>query len=78
LAIQGLLQAASLARAAKDAAAEGRHLGNVALTYHRMKQPEEALNYFREALRLARLENDRLTEDGILGNMGNILREMGR
>lgn len=78
LAIQGLMQAASLARAAKDAAAEGRHLGNLALIYHRLHQPEEALNCFQQALRLARHENDRLTEDGILGNMGNILREMGR
>lgn len=73
-----LEQAADLARAAGDHAAEGRHLGNLALIHHRLGNPEMALAYFERALSSARAEGDRLTEDGILGNMGNILREMGR
>ena len=77
-AINGLLQSTELARAMNDPAAEGRHLGNLALIYYRTKQPDLALQCFERALILARGENDRLTEDGILGNMGNIVRELGR
>lgn len=77
-AIEGLKQAVALAQAAGDRAAEGRHLGNLALIYYRAKHPDHALHYFELALIIARAENDRLTEDGILGNMGNILREVGR
>jgi tetratricopeptide (TPR) repeat protein len=77
-AIQFLKQAATLARDAGDVAGEGRHLGNMALIYYRINQPERALRHFEHALNSARADGDRLTEDGILGNMGNILREMGR
>ncbi len=77
-AINGLLQSTELARMMNDPAAEGRHLGNLALIYYRTKQPDLALQCFERALTLARAENDRLTEDGILGNMGNIVRELGR
>ncbi len=77
-AISGLLQSTELARAMNDPAAEGRHLGNLALIYYRTKRPDLALQCFEQALTLARADNDRLTEDGILGNMGNILRELGR
>jgi tetratricopeptide (TPR) repeat protein len=77
-AIQALKQAATLAHDSGDQAAEGRHLGNLALVYHRTQRPDRALHYFEQALAIARTEADRLTEDGILGNMGNILREVGR
>src|SRR5690349_16377341 len=77
-AISGLLQSTELERAMNDPAAEGRHLGNLALIYYRTKLPDLALECFDRALTLARTDNDRLTEDGILGNMGNILRELGR
>ncbi|MBI1277303.1 MAG: tetratricopeptide repeat protein [Anaerolineaceae bacterium] len=77
-AISGLLQSTELARTMNDPAAEGRHLGNLALIYYRTKRPDLALDCFNRALILARADNDRLTEDGILGNMGNILRELGR
>lgn len=77
-AINGLKQAAELARQAGDIAGEGRHLGNLALIYYRVRELDLALQYFERALASARTEGDRLTEDGILGNMGNILREMGR
>src|SRR5688500_14478275 len=77
-AINALQQAAALAREAGDGAAEGRHLGNLALIYYRVQRPDKALQYFERALISAREDGDRLTEDGILGNMGNILREVGR
>jgi tetratricopeptide (TPR) repeat protein len=77
-AIAALVKAAELAHSAGDASAEGRHLGNLALIYYRVQQPEQALYYFERALQIARTEGDRLTEDGLLGNMGNILREIGR
>lgn len=77
-AIIALQQAVGFARSVGDRAAEGRHLGNLALTHYRNKQPQEALECFELALVIARAEEDRLTEDGILGNMGNILREIGR
>ena len=73
-----LKQAAQMAQEAGDKGMEGRHLGNVALVYYRLQQPEKALEYFEKALKLARAEGDRVTEDGLLGNMGNILRELGR
>lgn len=78
-AVTGLQQAADAARAAGDLATAGRHLGNLALIYYqRLQQPELALHYFDQALTSARADSDRLTEDGLLGNMGNILRELGR
>ncbi len=77
-AIDALIQATELARVQNDSAAEGRHLGNLALIYYRAKQPDLALQCFDRALVIARAENDRLTEDGILGNIGNIMRELGR
>lgn len=75
-AIACLEQAAAAAHEAKDRAAEGRHLGNLALIYNRLQRPDMALRYFQQALALARAEGDRITEDGLLGNMGNILREL--
>jgi tetratricopeptide (TPR) repeat protein len=77
-AIDALQQAAVLAREAGDSAAEGRHLGNLALIYYRVQRHDLALQCFEHALASARADGDRLTEDGILGNMGNILRELGR
>jgi tetratricopeptide (TPR) repeat protein len=73
-----LAQTVELARAMDDVGAQGRHLGNLALIYNRLNQPEQALQHFRSALACARQDDDRYTENGILGNMGNILREMGR
>ena len=77
-AITHLKQTAKMAGDAGDTAAEGRHLGNLALIYYRLNQPERALRYFGLALERARQEKDRVTEGGLLGNMGNILREMTR
>lgn len=75
----GLEEAADTARAAGDLATAGRHLGNLALIYYqRLQRPDLALHYFEQALTNARAEDDRLTEGGLLGNMGNILRELGR
>lgn len=75
---QVLESAVQLAREAEDWSAVSRHLGNLALVYNRLSQPEQALDCLGQALDIARRENDRLTEDGLLGNIGNILREIGR
>jgi len=77
-AIRSLKMAAKLAHDAGDVATEARHLGNLALVYHRTGRPDKALQYFEHALAAARADSDRVTEDGILGNMGNILRELRR
>jgi tetratricopeptide (TPR) repeat protein len=77
-AIDALKQVATLARQQGDRAAEGRHLGNLALLYYRAGRPEQALQYFERALASARSDGDHATESGLLGNMGNILRELGR
>ncbi|MDL1885061.1 tetratricopeptide repeat protein [Anaerolineae bacterium CFX8] len=78
-AVASLEKAVAAASAAGDTSSAGRHLGNLALIYHqRLQQPDVALRYFEQALVIARADGDRLTEDGILGNMGNILRELGR
>ena len=77
-AIVGLELAAKLAHEAGDLSTEGRHLGNLALIYHKIGHPDTALQYFERALQGARAEDDRVTEDGLLGNMGNILRELRR
>ena len=77
-AIENLKLAARLANKNGDIGLEGRHLGNLALIYHRLNNPNKALQYFQYALKCARFDGDRATEDGLLGNMGNILREMGR
>jgi tetratricopeptide (TPR) repeat protein len=53
-------------------------LGNLALIYYRMRQPQRALQHFQQALVCAQNEGDKLTESGLLGNIGNILRELGR
>lgn len=73
-----LRRAAELAREAGDQAAAGRHLGNLALLHHRLRQPAQALACLEQALALVRTAGDRVAEDGLLGNMGNILRELGR
>ncbi len=73
-----LQRAADLAAEHGDTGLQGRHLGNLALIYHRLNKPDKALECFEVALLRAREEGDRLTEDGLLGNMGNILRELGR
>jgi tetratricopeptide (TPR) repeat protein len=76
-AIDALREAIAVAQQTGDQAAQGRHLGNLALIYNRLQQPDEAIRCLEQALALARADKDRLTESGILGNMGNILREMG-
>ena len=73
-AIGYLEQAVEQAVAAGDNAAAGRHLGNLALIYNRIQQPEAALACFERALRLVRAGGDAMTESGLLGNMGNIRR----
>lgn len=77
-AIESLQEIVSVARQRGDIGATGRHLGNLALTYYRIGQPENALKSFEEALVCARQDADRMTENGLLGNMGNILRELKR
>lgn len=77
-AITALEQIIALARERGDIGAEGRHLGNLALTYYRLGDVEKALMYFQSALDCARKDEDRFTEDGLLGNMGNIYREVRR
>lgn len=77
-AVEALKTAAEIAHREQDRGAEGRHLGNLALIYYRMGQPERALIFFQKALTFARAEQDQLTESGLLGNIGNIQRELGR
>jgi len=77
-AIKHLEQTVKIAHDAGDVGAEGRHLGNLALIYYRLNQPERSLEYFEKALASAREEGDQATENGLLGNMGNILREVQR
>jgi tetratricopeptide (TPR) repeat protein len=77
-AIHYLEQTVRLAHDNGDTSAEGRHLGNLALIYYRMQQPEKALRHFNRALVCAREQEDILTEGGLLGNIGNILREFER
>jgi len=77
-AIESLQEIVSVVREHGDIGATGRHLGNLALTYYRIGQPENALQAFQEALDCAREDGDRTTESGLLGNMGNILRELKR
>lgn len=78
LAIESLEAVVDLARSRGDVGAQGRHLGNLALTYYRLGDAAKALVYFEQALDCARQDGDKFTEDGLLGNMGNILRELGR
>lgn len=78
LAIRCLEEVVVLARERGDTGAEGRHLGNLALTYYRLGNPGMALTHFEQALRCAQRDHDRLTENGLLGNMGNVLRELKR
>lgn len=77
-AIRTLEQIVLLAEESHDWGAAGRHLGNLALTYYRLGNPTYALEAFQRALKYARQDEDRLTENGLLGNMGNILREVKR
>ncbi len=77
-AIESLQEIVNVVRERGDIGATGRHLGNLALTYYRIGQPENALKSFEEALVCARDDGDRMTENGLLGNMGNILRELKR
>ena len=75
-AIDNLEQVVAIARKSGDSGAVGRHLGNLALTYYRIGNPSKALHHFEEALKEARNNKDRMTENGLLGNMGYILREV--
>jgi tetratricopeptide (TPR) repeat protein len=77
-AVTSLEKVVEIAREKGDTGAVGRHLGNLALTHYRLGNPIKALKYFEEALEQARADNDRMTENGLLGNMGNILREVKR
>lgn len=73
-----LEQVVKLALDAQDWGAAARHLGNLALAYYRAGSSEAALDAFQRGLVYTHREADRLTESGLLGNMGNILRELGR
>ncbi len=77
-AIDTLRQTVGLALNEGDNGAAGRHLGNLALLYYRLGKLDDALKTFHDALQYTRLEQDALTESGLLGNIGNILREQGR
>lgn len=75
---RGLEQAVELARQTGDRAAEGRHLGNLALIYYRGGAVDAALDCFQIALAIARELGDRFTEEGLLGNIGGVLRDLGQ
>ncbi|MEL7433544.1 MAG: tetratricopeptide repeat protein [Chloroflexota bacterium] len=77
-AIANLEKVVNIARDNNDVSAQGRHLGNLALTYFRIGDIKQALKHFEDALICARSEQDRMMENGLLGNMGNVLREAGR
>ncbi len=77
-AVDALRQTVGLALQEGDNGAVGRHLGNLALLYYRLGKPNDALQAFHDALYYTRLEQDTLTESGLLGNIGNILREQSR
>jgi tetratricopeptide (TPR) repeat protein len=77
-AIRSLEEVVALAHERGDVGAEGRHLGNLALTYYRVGNPDMALQHFERALYCAQQDGDRLTQNGLLGNMGNVLRELKR
>ncbi len=72
-ALNGLI---ALAETREDWGAAARHLGNLALTYYRTSNPVRAVESFVQGIQYARREGDQATETGLLGNMGNILREM--
>lgn len=77
-AIRHLEQVVKLARERGDRGAEGRHLGNLALTYYRLGNPKQAFAHFQQALSLVEEDGDKFTQNGLLGNMGNVLRELDR
>ena len=77
-ALASLEKVAKLAEEQEAWGAAGRHLGNLALTYYRLGNIKQALQYFEQALDFARRDGDHMTENGLLGNMGNILRESKR
>ncbi len=76
-AIAGLERIIAMASAREDWSAAARHMGNLALTYYRYQQPQRAVECFGQAIQYARRDHDKLTENGLLGNMGNVLRELG-
>jgi tetratricopeptide (TPR) repeat protein len=77
-ALDALRQTVGLALQQGDNGAAGRHMGNLALLYYRLGRADDALKAFHDALHYTRLEQDALTESGLLGNIGNILREQSR
>lgn len=76
-AISGLERIIAIASEREDWSAVARHMGNLALTHYRHHHPQKAVECFAQAIVCARRDNDKLTENGLLGNMGNILRELG-
>lgn len=77
-ALYHLRQLVALSEIRQEWGAAARHLGNLALTYMRAGQVDEALASFERGLELARRDDDTMTEAGLLGNMGGVLREIGR
>jgi ATP-dependent transcriptional regulator len=61
-----------------DSYEEGRTLGNIGLIYHRMGNPEKAIEeYFNPALKIARETSDRLGEGRALGFLGLAYIDVG-
>jgi tetratricopeptide (TPR) repeat protein len=75
-ALGGLNGLIAAAETREDWGAAARHLGNLALTYYRTSNPVRAVESFVQGIQYARKDGDQATETGLLGNMGNILREM--
>lgn len=76
-AIMSLERVVQLAEIRQDWGAMARHMGNLALTYYRSGDTVKSIENFMKAITCARKDDDRLTENGLLGNVGNVLREIG-
>jgi len=57
---------------------ESSWLGSLGLVYNNGGQPERAIEYYQQALTLARQHNDNRSEGNWLGNMGLAYRDMGQ
>ena len=78
LALEGLEEALSVARAAGDKATMIETLAYMGIVRVARHEPTEAIMHCDEALPLARERGDRLNEARILGTMGSIFQDQGR
>jgi len=75
--IAWLEAAAEAARRLGDRAAEGRHLGNLGIAYHRLGEYRKAIGYYEQALEIDREIGDRRGEGAALGNLGLAYADLG-